>query len=50
MESKSKKEIVERLETLQIYLNNYLQNWRITGGGTRVHAIASIKKKTEFFK
>ena len=54
MESKSKNEIVEQLEILQIDLNNYLQNWKKTGGGTRGHAIGSmiesIKKKTEFFK
>ena len=54
MESKSKNEIVEQLEILRIDLNNYLQNQRKTGGGTRGHAIGSmiesIKKKTEFFK
>lgn len=54
IESKSKEEILEQLETLQVDLNNYLQNWRKTGGGTRGHAIGSmfegIKKKTDFFK
>lgn len=53
-ESKSKKEILEQLENLQIDLNNYLQNWKKTGGGTRGHAIGSmiesIAKKTDFFK
>ncbi len=54
MESKSKEEILKQLETLQADLNDYLQNWRKTGGGTRGHAIGSmiegIKRKTDFFK
>ena len=54
MRFEKKKEIVSQLESLQIELNEYLQIWRKSGGGTTGHAIGSmiesIKKKTEFFK
>jgi hypothetical protein len=49
-----RKLIIEKLENLNIELEEYLQIWRKDGGGTTGHAIGSminnIKVKTEFFK
>ena len=49
-----KKEIATKLEFLQSDLEDYLEIWKKTGGGTTGHAIGSmlegVKKKTEFFK
>lgn len=47
-------EITKKLESLQSDLENYLEIWRKSGGGTTGHAIgsmiATIKGKIVFFK
>ena len=54
MRFEKKDEIINKLESLQIDLEEYLEIWKKTGGGTTGHAIGSmiarIKEKTEFFK
>lgn len=54
MRYKKKDEIIEKLEILQADLDEYLELWKKTGGGTTGHAIGSmiarIKEKTDFFK
>ncbi|WP_299017681.1 hypothetical protein [uncultured Polaribacter sp.] len=46
--------IIQKLEDLNIELEEYLQIWKKEGGGTTGHAIGSMinrmKEKTEFFK
>ena len=52
--SKSKQEIILKLEVIQKDLDRYLAEWKKTGGGTRGHAIGSmmarVKEYKEFFK
>lgn len=54
MRFEKKKEIVNKLESLQTDLDEYLEFWKKNGGGTTGHAIGSmiesIKNKTDFFK
>lgn len=49
-----REEIITKLESLQSDLEDYLELWKKTGGGTTGHAIGSmiarIKEKTVFFK
>jgi hypothetical protein len=49
-----KKEIVTKLELLQRDLQDYLEIWKRTGGGTTGHAIGSviarIQEQKLFFK
>ena len=49
-----KEEITNKLESLQSDLEDYLEIWKKTGGGTTGHAIGSmivrIKEKIVFFK
>lgn len=49
-----KKEIIAKLESLQSDLEDYLEIWKKTGGGTTGHIIgsmmSSIEEQTEFFK
>ena len=49
-----KEQIIDKLEGLTYDLEEYLKEWKKTGGGTRGHAIGSmiegIRKKTKFFK
>jgi hypothetical protein len=54
MRFEKKKEIINKLESLQTDLDEYLEIWKKNGGGTTGHAIGSmiesIKKKTDFFR
>lgn len=49
-----KKEIATKLELLQSVLEDYLEVWKKTGGGTTGHAIGSmistIQEKRVFFE
>ena len=49
-----KKEITVKLKSIQSDLEDYLELWKKTGGGTTGHAIGSmiyrIEEKTVFFK
>ena len=49
-----KKEILNKLNSLQLDLEEYLSIWKQTGGGTTGYAIGSmisaIKDRTEYFK
>ena len=54
MRWKKREEITTKLESLQSDLEDYLEIWKKTGGGTTGHAIGSmiygIKEKTVFLK
>lgn len=54
MRADKKKEIVAKLESLQSDLEEYLEIWKKTGGGTSGHAIGSliksVKKNKDFFQ
>ncbi|WP_431156756.1 hypothetical protein [Winogradskyella poriferorum] len=52
--TEKKEEILNKLYSLQLDLEEYLTIWKKTGGGTTGHAIGSvisaIKEKADFFK
>lgn len=52
--TEKKKEILSKLDSLKLDLEEYLSIWKKTGGGTTGYAIGSminsIKDKTEYFK
>ena len=54
MRWEKKEEITSKLESLQSDLEDYLEIWKKTGGGTTGHAIGCmigrIKEKTVFWK
>lgn len=52
--SEKKKEILSKLDSLELDLEEYLSIWKKTGGGTTGYAIGSMianfKEKSKFFK
>ena len=54
MRFEKKNEIINKLESLQTDLDEYLEVWKKNGGGTTGHAIGSmisnLKKNKEFFE